>query len=262
MPAQQAWDVANEEGKLSSAIVKRFWAPVEPFELYDLKTDSMEVENLVDVAKYSAQLKRLKDVLKNELFVIKDAGLMPPGYRNSIKKQGDLYTLTRNGKLNINEVVDAAIVASERNLKNVPALVNFLDSKNPSVQYWGASGLCGLAKVGMLTAFPPKAVAAFKKGDLIEEVNCMLAEGMIYIGVNKEPLNYLVQQIEQGSGTAAATLQNVGKKAMPVAEKIKELSQDKNIKNKFYLRSVLINCNIIPYTDLYKLAAGEEKPQF
>jgi hypothetical protein len=89
----------------------------------------------------------------------------------------------------------------------------------------------------------------------------MLAEGMIYTSNSKEALDYLVS-IAGTSGTAAATLQNVGNKAKPVAGEILKMLDDKKVKNKFYLRSVLINCDLLPYSDLYKLAPGEKKPEF
>lgn len=261
MPAQQAWDLANKEGKLKEPIYKRFWEPVVQFELFDLEKDSMEVNNLVANKNYSKIFETLKGVLKNELYTQKDVGLMPPGYRNSIKKQGDLYTLTRNGKININPVINAAIIASERRSENLPQLLKFLKNADPSVQYWGASGLCGLAKVGKVKSLPAEATAVFKARNLIEEVNCMLAEAMIYTSGSTEALNYLAKQAATSS-TAAATLQNVGNKAKPVAEQVKKMLDDPKVKNKFYLRSVLINCDVLPYSDLYKFAPGEEKPQF
>ncbi|MDF3076823.1 MAG: betC 8 [Sphingobacteriaceae bacterium] len=261
MPAQQAWDVANKQGKLTSPIYKRFWEPVEQFEFFDLSKDSMEVNNLAADKSYAEVFNRLKGALKSELYKQRDVGLMPPAYRQSNKKEGDLYTLVKNGKININPVIDAAIVASERKVANVPQLMKYLKSGDPSVQYWGASGLCGLAKVGLIKAMPAEAVAAFKSKSHIEEVNNMLAEGMIYTSNSKEALDYLVS-IAGTSGTAAATLQNVGNKAKPVAGEILKMLDDKKVKNKFYLRSVLINCDLLPYSDLYKLAPGEKKPEF
>ena len=52
-------------------------------------------------------------------------------------------------------------------------------------------------------------------------------------------------------------MQNVGKLAAPIGNKVKELLSEPKLKNKFYIRSTLINLGLIPYEDLYKMGAGE-----
>lgn len=256
MPAQQAWDIANRAGDLSD-VHKSFWQPVPPFELYDLVKDSMEVTNLVANPQYAQKLTELKGVLKNEIVLKKDAGLIPPHFRHILQKEGDLYAVVRKGTFNLDEVINAAMTASERSAKNSPQLISYLKSKNSAVQYWGASGLCGLAKTGVIKSLPGEAITTFKDNATIEEVKCLLAEAMVYTGNSEDGLAYLVAEAKKGFSTSAACLQNLGNKALPKVAELKSLVADKDVKNKFYLRSVLINCGVIPYSDLYKTEPGE-----
>ncbi len=67
---------------------------------------------------------------------------------------------------------------------------------------------------------------------------------------------FFVDEVSKGFNPAVAALQNVGKLALPAADKVKAILADKKGGNKFYLRSILISCGVLPYNDLYKLEAG------
>jgi hypothetical protein len=257
MPAQQAWDKANMEGKLTSSLHKKFWLPVSAFEFYDVRVDSLETKDLSKNPTYANDFNRLKKLLENELHSQKDVGLIPPQYRHVLQKQGDLFSVVRKSNIDMDEVINAAAVASQKDKSNLKTLTGYLNNKNPVIQYWGASGLCGLAKAGAITTLPKEAKQLFLAAGTIEEARCMIAEAMVYAN-EKDGLNFLVDEVSKGFNPAVASLQNVGKLALPAADKIKEILAAKNKGNKFYLRSILINCGILPYDDLYKLEAGEK----
>lgn len=257
MPAQQAWDKANMEGKLASDLHKKFWLPVSAFELYNVRTDSLETKDLSKNPAYASDFNRLKKLLENELHQQKDVGLIPPQYRHVLQEQGDLFSVVRKNNIDMDEVINAAALASLKDRANLKTLTAYISNKNPIIQYWGASGLCGLAKAGAITTLPKEAKQSFLATGTIEEVKCMIAEAMVYTK-DSEGLNFLVNEVSKGFNPAVACLQNVGKLALPAADKIKAILAAKNKGNKFYLRSILINCGVLPYADLYKLEAGEK----
>ncbi len=257
MPAQQAWDKAYMEGKLTTGLHKKFWLPVSAFELYDVRTDSLETKDLSKNPAYANDFNRLKKLLENELHQQKDVGLIPPQYRHVLQRQGDLFSVVRKNNIDMDEVINAAAIASLKDKTNLKILTAYLSNRNPIIQYWGASGLCGLAKAGTITTLPKEAEQLFLAAGTIEEAKCMIAEAMIYTN-DKDGLNFLIDEVKKGFNPAVAALQNVGKLALPVADKVKALLADKKGGSKFYLRSILINCGMLPYDDLYKLEAGEK----
>lgn len=260
MPAQMAWDKANMQGKLTTDLHKKFWLPSPAFELYDIKNDSLEINDLSNIAAYAQELKRLKQLLINELNEQKDIGFIPPEYRKDLQKNGDLYSVIRKNGNQVDRIINAATLASEKNAENLKKLTAYLSDRDPVIRYWGASGLCGLAKAGLISALPEEARVSFFDDNVIKEVKCLLAEAMIYKGDSKTGLDYLVAEAGNNFSPAVACLQNIGKLARPVVNSIKKFVVDKDIKNKFYLTSVLINCGELPYTDLYKYepkGAGE-----
>lgn len=256
MPAQQAWDVANRENKLNST-ERKFWMPVETFELYSLENDSLETYNLVSDKAYAKIFDDLKSALQRKVREQKDLGFIPREYRLVLQKQGALYDVVRENKIDVDRQISAAETASLKDVSNLKILTAFLTDKDPVVQYWGASGICGLAKAGRIRSLPPQANAVMGKPEVIPEVKCMLAEAYVYTDNEKRGLDYLLTELKNGFGPAAACLQNVGEKAKPIAADLQQLLNGKGgNKNKFYIRSVLINCGVLPYSALYQ--AGEK----
>lgn len=255
MPAQQAWDVANIQNKLSP-LEKKFWMPVEPLELYDLQKDSLETVNLAGNKSYSKIFEELKAALHNELIANQDLGFTPREYRLTIQQDGPMYNVVRKSKTNIDKQIIAAEAASYRKLSNLKTLTAYLSDPDPVVQYWGASGICGLAKVGSLKKIPAEATAYFKKDDALPETKCMIAEAMVYISDDSAALNYLLSEVQKGLGAAAAGMQNLGIKAKPVSKQLLTLLNEKRGKMKFLVRSALINTRDLPYSELY---APDEK---
>lgn len=257
MPAQMAWDKAWITGGLKKEVHKKFWQPVTQLELYDIKKDSLEVNDLANDKKYERELARLKEMLKQEMYMRMDIGLLPRDYRDKLEKEyGPLYKWAQQNKSLVKEIIDAAMIASERKISNLDKLVQFLSNKNIAVQYWGASGINGLAKTGQIKTFPIAAKNVFKDDNVDTEVRNMLAESLVYKESSKEALNFLVSNINTTFSTVA-NLQNLGALAKPVANDIKELLFSDKAKAKFYLTSILINCDVLPYDDLYKYTGRE-----
>ncbi|MEX2336767.1 MAG: sulfatase [Fulvivirga sp.] len=250
MPAHHAWDVANRKNNLNE-VQKKFWLPTATFELYDLQMDAQETRNLAFEGNYAKIFATLKNELQNELRKQNDLGFIPREYRQVLQEEGALYEVTQNKNMDIKKYIAAAETASHRDLKNLEILAAYLTDDDPVVQYWGASGICGLAKAGLIQSLPPQAADAMAKAEVIPEVKSMLAEAMIYVGNAKEGLNFLLNKIREDFMPAATAMQNVGNLAKPVVPELNKLLEQEGIGGKFYLRSALINCGALPYSALY-----------
>lgn len=253
MPAQMAWEQAYLNGNLKNNLHKSFWLPVTQLELYDIVNDEEETRNLAGDPKYKNVLEQIKKDLLDEIYRQKDLGLMPPEYRMELEKeQGALYHWANKNTQNVKEAIDAAVVASAREAKNIDKLVAMLQHKNPAVKYWGASGLNGLAKVGLLKETPSTVKNLFKDSSQISELRCMLAEILIYTEQNRDALNYFLSLLRQNYKPAIAAMQNIGNLAAPVTDQIQVLLNQPKPRSAFYLTSMLINTGKIPYQDLYR----------
>jgi len=125
--------------------------------LYDVRTGSLETKDLSKNPAYANDFNRLKKLLENELHQQKDVGLIPPQYRHVLQRQGNLFNVVRKNNIDMDEVINAAAIASQKNKSNLKTLTSYLNNKNSMIQYWSASGLCGLAKSGAITTLPQEA---------------------------------------------------------------------------------------------------------
>lgn len=257
MPAQMSWEKAWITGALNKDVYKKFWLPVTQLELYDIQKDSLEVNDLAGNNDYKQVLDKMKNLLIEEMYKQSDIGLLPRNYRDEIEKQyGPLYKWSQQNKTEVKKIIDAALIASERNISNLNELTTFLSSKNVAIQYWGASGINGLAKTKQLKSVPEAVKKVFNDTHADMEVRNMLGESLVYTDSSKDALDFLVRNITTTFSTVA-NLQNLGGLAKPVAGDIKNLLFGDKTKAKFYLTSILINCEVLPYNDLYKYTGRE-----
>ncbi|MFZ4262792.1 sulfatase [Sphingobacterium sp. HJSM2_6] len=254
MPAQQAWEQSHQNGKLND-LHQKFWLPVEPLELYDLKNDSLETINKINDPALKDKFLELKQALQQEMLLQKDLGFMPIEYRHELQKHGALYDVVRSQNIDIAKQIEAAATASYRKVENQKLLEGYLKHKDPVVQYWGASGLCGLAKLLKINKLPTVALDYYQSSEALPEAKCLLAEAKVYLKQNaEESLSYLATQMENGFGPSLMVLQNLGSLASPINNRLKTALAKPETTNKFYIRSILINTGVLPYSELYNKA--------
>ncbi|MQY77664.1 MAG: sulfatase-like hydrolase/transferase, partial [Bacteroidetes bacterium] len=76
MPSMQEWRRLNAEGKLKGP-AKLFFEPRQPEELYDLKADPHEINNLAKDPEYKDVLEKMRNVLDQWMKETGDLGLIP-----------------------------------------------------------------------------------------------------------------------------------------------------------------------------------------
>lgn len=78
-----------------------------------------------------------------------------------------------------------------------------------AIQYWGASGINGLAKTKQLKSVPEAVKKVFNDTHADMEVRNMLGESLVYTDSSKDALDFLVRNITTTFSTVA-NLQNLG----------------------------------------------------
>jgi arylsulfatase A-like enzyme len=142
--ATEAWDNYVNEGKGTEAQRKFFFPKMFSEELYDLKNDPDNVNNLIGDKQYSKRVKSMSAALRNWQIEINDSGLLPEAEMVKRAKDADLtiYEMVRNPNLyDLPSLLDAADLAMEQDKQNASKLRSLLQNKDSGIRYWGIVGL-------------------------------------------------------------------------------------------------------------------------
>ncbi|MGJ8641879.1 MAG: sulfatase-like hydrolase/transferase [Luteolibacter sp.] len=143
MKASQAWEEHVKSGS-ASEVQSRWFAPkgyVE--ELYDMRNDPDNVNNLIENPEFSNLAKRMRAQLRSWQESVHDAGMLPES--EMVKRAADhdmtIYEMVRDPDLyDLPSLIDAADLAMEKNPANREALLKLLDSQDSGLRYWGIVG--------------------------------------------------------------------------------------------------------------------------
>jgi arylsulfatase A-like enzyme len=141
----QSWQKAWKNGECNKT-QSVFWNTKPAEELYDTEKDPWEVNNLAANPAYKKVLERLRSVNSKWIRDIYDTGFIPEG--DLVDRLGitPAYDYMRSGKINLNEIIDAAEIATMGDVANLKTLQKYLQSSESAVRYWGVTGLLILGK--------------------------------------------------------------------------------------------------------------------
>ncbi len=145
-PTTKKWHALYQEGKLTPA-QSLFWQrkPVE--ELYDLRSDRDEVNNLAKSEAHKETMQRFRKELRRFQFEIRDIGLLPEAEVHSRAKGSSPYEVGQDpNQFNLKEIRKAAMAASQRGKKATATLKTSLAHADSAVRYWGAMGYVNRGK--------------------------------------------------------------------------------------------------------------------
>ncbi len=140
MPTTRVWKALYDQGKLSPPQTF-FWEPKPSEELYDLRADPDEVNNLAADARHRPVLERMRRVLFEHLRATRDVGFLPEYELHPDGAPAVPYERGHDpARYDIETVLSAASRASDR---SVPAdrVGPGLTSPDPITRYWAATGM-------------------------------------------------------------------------------------------------------------------------
>jgi len=140
-PSTAAWKRDHDAGKLNEA-QSRFWGLKPAEELYDLRADPDEVNNLAASPEHAQKLRELRKAQQDWCRRIRDVGFLPEGEIHSRSAGTTPYEMARDdGKYPFDRIFAAADVATRRDAAALPVLKKHLRDSDSAVRYWGAVGI-------------------------------------------------------------------------------------------------------------------------
>ncbi|MEM8954069.1 MAG: sulfatase-like hydrolase/transferase [Verrucomicrobiota bacterium] len=218
--------------------VALFAAPQKPVEeLYDLKNDPHEINNLADAPAQQERLQTMRQACLDWQFEIRDIGLLPEAEIEIREKQaGSRYDIlrTKGGKKMVGRLVETAARASEGK-EQITALLKALGDKDAAVRYWGATGIGNIGKPAAEQAMV-KLTAALK--DSSPSVRIAAARALCRMGNLETGLPILEQELESEHQwarlQAAIDLDELDETARPALPSLKKALE--NQPNKYIVR--------------------------
>jgi len=203
-PSVGSWEQAYLKGECNE-MQSAFWnsKPVE--ELYDTENDPWEVNNLAENPDYKNVLERMRAANKNWVTKIKDTGFIPEADRVERAGETAMYDYMRSGKVNLEEIMDAAESATLGKAENIEKLKSYLKSDESAVRYWGASGLLILGE----KATPAIAELKAAISDQSASVVTVAAEALYYLGEKEVARKALLSVLKNQSEFARCHALNV-----------------------------------------------------
>jgi arylsulfatase A-like enzyme len=132
----------GDTGKLSGT-PKMLLNPTKPAEeLYDIKADPHQINNLAASPAQAGRMTEMRRLLREWITSIRDTGLLPEADMLARANGLPPYEMS-NDKFPLARILEAA-EAVGRDEAELPRLRSMLSDSDPAVRYWAAIGLTGL----------------------------------------------------------------------------------------------------------------------
>jgi hypothetical protein len=150
MPAMRSWEAEFKAGRCD-AIQSAPWLDKPAEELFDIAADPHNVKNLAGDPAHAEALRRMRAALRAQLIENRDAALVPESILLAAVETDAGGRLIRSytqdtRRYPVERIIDAADLASARDERNLPKLIELLANKDPAIQYWGAVGCVALGE--------------------------------------------------------------------------------------------------------------------
>ena len=220
-------------GKLFSSSEK----PVE--ELYDIKVDPHEINNLASDSKYLSKIKLMRNVMSNWQSTIGDIGLIPEAEIEIQEKQSGSRFEIMNGKESdsnhIQQLVSVATKASE-GISALDDLMRASTSNDPVIRYWA---MTGIGNIGKNAGEVAKKISIDAMKDDSPSVRIAAARAVAKFGEIDSALDLLKNELKSphqwGRLATAIVIDEMGEDARPLVDDLKKVLKIRQ-PNKYIIR--------------------------
>ena len=220
-------------GKLFSSIKK----PVE--ELYDVKTDPHEINNLASDSKYLSKIKLMRNVMSNWQSTIGDIGLIPEAEIEIQEKQSgsrfEIMNSKESDSNHIQQLVNVATKASE-GISALDDLISASTSNDPVIRYWA---ITGIGNIGKNAGEVAKKISIDAIKDDSPSVRIAAARAVAKFGEIDSALELLKNELKSphqwGRLATAIVIDEMGEDARPLVDDLKKVLKIRQ-PNKYIIR--------------------------
>jgi arylsulfatase A-like enzyme len=147
-PTTRVWKQMFDAGELN-AVQSVFWKPKASEELYDLKADPYQTNNLAMEPSQKETLERLRGAVKSWMIDVCDLGLLPEGEVFERAGRNAPFTFGHDAKMYpIGTIFDAADLATRIDGDLTTLLANRV-AGDSAARYWAACGMLYKAQDGI-----------------------------------------------------------------------------------------------------------------
>lgn len=232
-PSMRSWEKAFLEGKLNE-VQSRFWKAKPVEELFDVRNDPHNINNLALDPDYKKVLDRMREENRKWMLQVRDVGFIPEAMILEISKNTTLYEYGRSAEYDLKNIFETAEMASRGEVKTLRKLIRKLDDPDPVVRYWAATGCTILG--GQSKPASNKLVRLTEDPELA--VRIAAAEALYGLGQTEIALETLIAALRSDNKMARVQALNVmevmGEDVAPALAEISNLIPGGTIQNQDY----------------------------
>lgn len=140
-PTTQVWKRMFDEGKLNEA-QSFFWKPKPAEELYDLKSDPYQVNNLALDPSQAETVTRFRGAIRDWMLNIKDLGFLPEGEMLERAGNDAPYALGQDtSRFDLTAIYEVADLATRPAAGDLESLLKLRVARDSVARFWVANGL-------------------------------------------------------------------------------------------------------------------------
>lgn len=217
------------EGKLDPVQARVFASTRPTEELYDLRNDPHEINNLADSREHQHILKRMRATLLKWMHETKDLGLLPePEIEELAKKHSSRYAILRQKEnKDLMDNILKVIELGKQGNADLGKLIKAMEHKQPSVRWWAARNLGNLG----LDAKSAAGVLTGALKDSSAGVRVASARALCKMNMEDQAMPVLLRELKNSNQVvrhyAALAMEDIGEKAHPALEALKAAKGDK-----------------------------------
>ena len=222
-PSTRSWELEYTEGRCNEA-QSRFWARKPSEELYDTHADPSEVTNLAALPEHRERLDTMRRAEEEWATSTRTTSYLPEGEMVARSQGMTAHAVVRESSYPFDRIAAMARLASERDVRNLPAFDKATSDPDSAVRYWAAMGWLILGKEAATSQEAIEALLDDSSGD----VRVVAAEAVCVSGEPERGLPILTTELRNENGkiglAAMNALEALGGVADPALGAVREIA--------------------------------------
>ncbi|MFW5656376.1 MAG: sulfatase-like hydrolase/transferase [Bacteroidota bacterium] len=138
-PSMRSWEKAYYSGELNE-IQEAFFKAKPAEELYDIKKDPFNINNLAKDPEYENVMLEMRKQNQEWIYETRDAGFLPEPMMARIAQDTPVFRYMRSPEVPFEKLVETADMASSRDKAFMDEILDRLNDGYPAIRYWAVIG--------------------------------------------------------------------------------------------------------------------------